>query len=289
MLFGDDPDILTILWGPGRPAVLDLLRREPQIAAQRNGLLEALVGLSNLILVDTTTIPAPFGLVTDSERELKTATPRLAHTIGVPDFSEHDIDTVLHGIFASDVEAAFESMCNPPGGDWSGCSLLGTDGMEYRWTSLPRVSGVNSKRPDHVVQFRSIPVVLLVESKTKASDLEVDIGPRMSGYARRLFTSLPTTRRPTSGDWELMRGGVTVDLLSDHDIGTVGAFVWRTVETTREAAQRGQLDAAIGIEFLPDTGEVVLHVVTQTQLGDSIANLVEALATFNSRIKVQKY
>ena len=45
-------------------------------------------------------------------------------------------------------------MCNPPGGDWSGVTLLDFgSGAEYRWTSLPRVSGKDGKRPDHVIEF----------------------------------------------------------------------------------------------------------------------------------------
>lgn len=76
-------------------------------------------------------------------------------------------------------------MCNPPGGDWSGFSVI-EGGYENRWLSLPRVSDVVSgKRPDHIVEiFGSFekPLLLSIESKEKSADLEGDVGTKLVAY-----------------------------------------------------------------------------------------------------------
>lgn len=70
-------------------------------------------------------------------------------------FSEQDVDTTIHLLFAHQENLkVFEVTCNPPGGDWSGLSILDFEtGEEFRWTSLPRVSSAGGKRPDHVIEF----------------------------------------------------------------------------------------------------------------------------------------
>ena len=102
-------------------------------------------------------------------------------------YSEHDVDTAIHSLFSEreyhyDI---FEGMCNPPGSDWSGVSVLDYETLdEYRWTSLPRVSAIGGKRPDHVIQILEEGGVyfLVIESKGKANDLEENIGENLSKY-----------------------------------------------------------------------------------------------------------
>ena len=76
----------------------------------------------------------------------------------------------------------FEGMCNPPGGDWSGFSVIDRD-YENRWLSLPRESDtISGKRPDHILELFNVferPLLLSVESKEKSADLENDVGIKL--------------------------------------------------------------------------------------------------------------
>ena len=96
-------------------------------------------------------------------------------------------------------------MCNPPGGDWSGVTLRDFgSGAEYRWTSLPRVSGKDGKRPDHVIQIDQSGngvILVAIESKDTAGKLEEKVGRRMKKFMRDLISSPPTISKPASGDW----------------------------------------------------------------------------------------
>lgn len=89
----------------------------------------------------------------------------------------------------------FEGMCNPPGGDWSGLSAINfRTGSEYRWTSLPRVSAVGGKRPDHVVLFDTEGenfTLLAIESKDVPSKIADNLGPRLTTYIEQLSETPP--------------------------------------------------------------------------------------------------
>ena len=105
-------------------------------------------------------------------------------------FREDDVDTLFYLLFSYESNA-FYGICNPPGGDWSGLSLI-FNNVEYRWLSLPRVS--DDKRPDHVIEIdigAEKPFLLIMESKEKASDLEENIGYRLSNYIKWLLSSIP--------------------------------------------------------------------------------------------------
>lgn len=108
-------------------------------------------------------------------------------------------------------------MCNPPGGDWSGLSVL-VDDYEVRWLSLPRVSEeVNGKRPDHVLQLFGVfdkPVLLSIESKERSFDLEQDVGNELVNYVYNLMEYIPNVERqnyPSIGDWSHSESFVDFD------------------------------------------------------------------------------
>jgi len=188
MLFGNEIDILSIVYGPARSAMWEAFRNSPQQLASRNGLWEAIVNLSDAILADSVTAEdGPLSLV------LRRGYHRFQGEILFPSasstsiFSEQDVDTTIHLLFAHQENLkVFEAMCNPPGGDWSGLSILNFEtGEEFRWTSLPRVSSAGGKRPDHVIEFsldNGHWILLTIESKDRASKLGRDVGIRLKIY-----------------------------------------------------------------------------------------------------------
>jgi hypothetical protein len=128
---------------------------------------------------------------------------------GVPQFfHEDDVDTGIHFLFSHLLrEVCFEGMCNPPGGDWSGLSIL-VGNYEVRWLSLPRVSEeVDGKRPDHVLELFGVfdyPVLLSIESKENSFDLERNVGNGLVNYIRNLMDYIPNVERlcyPRVGCW----------------------------------------------------------------------------------------
>ena len=197
MLLGDKIQIITFIYGPATPMMLNLLEKHPDIISKNNGLWEATLSLSDFIVCDATTSQHPvlqLGFMNDIRGKVKA--PRILMPANDKHFpeddfiGENDVDSIIHLVFTKILGSqCFEMMCNPPGGDWSGISLLlGND--EYRWLTLPRVSASGHKRPDHVIQIKD--VILSIESKDFLSNLETNIGPRLNGYCRELFNSQPS-------------------------------------------------------------------------------------------------
>ena len=103
MLVGPDADILTVVYGPAPAAHWSLLLENPRGLASQNGLWEAIQVTSDAILADSATdnvtthgfLRAHWehaGTSTTAESMLVTPRPE---RIG-----EHDVDTVIHTMFA---------------------------------------------------------------------------------------------------------------------------------------------------------------------------------------------
>lgn len=208
MLVGQDHDLLSVVYGPAPVATWPMLQRDPKTLSQRNGLWEAIFAVSDALLVDTATDRVTKHGYLRSHWESAIPKP-ISRKLLIKPFptriGENDVDTVLHTLLGRCAGPdVYEGLCNPPGGDWSGISLQPPDrNIELRWLSLPRVSGSDTKRPDHVFQFFGIaehPVILSVESKETATAVEVGIGPRLSKYIANLITSRASIERTISTD-----------------------------------------------------------------------------------------
>ena len=153
MLIGNEADLMTFVYGPAPRAHWNELASNPVMLAGRNGLWEAVLGVSDAVLVDSATKPEalPRGYLKDAwAAVLQDENVPLMVEARVRSFGEQDVDTALHVAFESlGGDIVFEGMCNPPGGDWSGISFRwdGTE-SEHRWLTLPRVSAEGAKRPD---------------------------------------------------------------------------------------------------------------------------------------------
>lgn len=139
MLFGNDIDILTIVFGPAGKQTWKTFNENPTKLVTSNGLWQAILNLSNYVLADSAT--SEYGVLTNViNRNLERKNVKVIFNSAKPsgNYGEHDVDTAIHTLFSRQISSnIFESMCNPPGGDWSGISYFDfSDKTEYRWTSL---------------------------------------------------------------------------------------------------------------------------------------------------------
>ncbi len=159
MLAGENTEILTFIYGPIIKSNLKYIDNDLVKLARRNGLWKTFAGLSDYIIIDSPVI----GDTSNVIRVINNKLVKQDHLKRIPAFDklyidntpnqyqENDVDTVIHSLFKHILPQCFEGMCNPPGGDWSGMSII-SENCEYRWLSLPRVSS-DGKRPDHVLQL----------------------------------------------------------------------------------------------------------------------------------------
>lgn len=221
MLSSTEIEVMTYIYGPIIAHNLDTLITTPKSLAGSNGLWKSILALSNYIALD---VPVLSERYSDAELLLDTSELKeyyikqttydggltQAEFSSIPQtFHEDDVDTGIHFLFAHLLsQVCFEGMCNPPGGDWSGLSIRHND-YEVRWLSLPRVSEeINGKRPDHVLELFGVfdnPVLLSIESKERASDLEYNVGQGLINYICSLMGYIPNVERlvyPNIGQWE---------------------------------------------------------------------------------------
>ena len=240
MLSGSDAEVLTYIYGPMLEANLRLLDTNPEKLAEKNGLWQSILALSNYVILDvpvlarrrydaervydTTLIKDKYAaLGTGASLEPKPVFPSVPVRYG-----EDDVDTAIHYLFSHILKNhCFEGMCNPPGGDWSGFSVL-DECWENRWLSLPRVSDfVNGKRPDHILEIFGVfekPALLSIESKEKSVDLEADVGTKLVTYISKIMNFVPSAKRrisPRVGEWQW--GDSKVNF---HDFITISAAAY---------------------------------------------------------------
>ena len=224
MLYGEDANIVSWVYGPGKDEAWAMFENKPKELMAKNGLWEAVLGLSDSVVVDSLTRAAgPLYLHNESWCDYEHNKKGFTKINGLPThYGENDVDSVIHYIISHVLGGnCFEGMCNPPGGDWSGISILSED-KEVRWCNLPRVSGPKTKRPDHVVQFQDDNVVLSIESKETIRTLEKGIGPRLKKYLRSLFSYQPSAWRQLGRqDWN--HDKIKVD--AGFTLISVGAFM----------------------------------------------------------------
>lgn len=290
MLFGNDARLLSVVSGPGKAEMWRAFQTDPAKLATENGLWEAVINLSDAVLADSATLRGgPQTLLTKRDASARKTLVAFPAVVAPQKFSEHDVDSVLHLLFSrSNDRKMFESMCNPPGGDWSGVTLRDFDsGSEYRWTSLPRVSGKDGKRPDHVIQIyqtTKAAILTAIESKDTAGKLEGNVGRRMKKFMRDLLASAPTICKPAREDWRPY-AGKPLNLVSE--VISVGAFCWQSQAKLENCLKHGELDAAFACEFFSDEKAALLHVKTNANASFLVPIIRKAAENFGGRLKVQ--
>ncbi len=257
MLTDENTEILTFMYGPVLYDNYNLLCTDPLKLADRNGLWKSIICLSDYIVLDC---PILNGDIADVCNLLDTSHIKRAVLGGgglrgnlsgplFPNrpvaYHEDDVDTGIHYVFAHLLrECCFEGLCNPPGGDWSGLSVVDGTGFK-RWLSLPRVSGnVNGKRPDHVLEiFGALhaPVLLTIESKENSSSLEPMVGDGLKNYIKNLMNFIPSVEKQfTQGaDWTISGSHVNY---SDFIVISAAAYLASTAQPSLEVFRRSNCD-----------------------------------------------
>ena len=293
MLVGEDCDLLTFVYGPVPEAHWDDLALNPGDLAARNGLWEAILGVSDGVLVDSSTKPAgtPRGYLKESwATVLVERRQPLCVEAKVLKLGEQDVDTALHLAFeALGTNFVFEGMCNPPGGDWSGISFRWSSREpEYRWLTLPRVSAVGAKRPDHVFAVfghGDRTVCLCIESKERARLLEANIGSRLTRYTEDLFKSAPSILRSDKADsWAIYS---TPWRLRDLAFVSAGAYLSNATDPFRGLPAHTALDIQIGIAFSKDGRGCTLHMRGDTETGQALVRYLASLPSWGNIATVE--
>ncbi len=285
-------DVVTVIYGPCKKEVLKKLKQDMWELARDNGLWQAVLNYSNGIIVDTLNSKnlQDIGIKIDVNPTLPSKSELIPSSSITPiKFGEHDVDTVLHELFYLHKEDIFfEGLCNPPGGNWSGISLFNfNNGQEIRWVSLPRVSGVEAKRPDHLFQIMAssdISNILTIESKDTASSVERNIGERLKTYIKELIRIAPNAFRTKDNvAWRTFTGDYLTPKLN---IFSVAAFRLNSLEELSAVQLTSDTDVAIGIEFL-NNSNVCLHLLLSKKSQWLESFLRKRAEYFNGWLKVQ--
>lgn len=293
MLIGDDCELMTFVYGPAPIAHWNELAANPVGLAERNGLWEAVLGVSDAVLVDSSTKPSttPRGYLKASwAAALNEEDIPLHVEARVRSFGEQDVDTALHVAFESlGAEVVFEGMCNPPGGDWSGISFRwGKEEPEHRWLTLPRVSADGAKRPDHVFSVfghGDRPICLCIESKELAKALDPNIGPRLTRYTEALFDSAPSINRiGASAPWAIFKDEWRCREL---DYVSAGAYLATADDPFRGVPSGSNLDVQIGVEFATDGKSCTLHLRGDSNAGRALVDYLVALPNWGAFVSLK--
>lgn len=293
MLIGHGCDLLSIVYGPAPAATWPMLQNNPTTLSQRNGLWEAILGVSDALLVDTATDQVTnHGFL---RKHWETAIPKpTGRTILVKPLpvsvGENDVDTVLHLLFARFAgPEVYEGMCNPPGGDWSGVSLRPPDrSLELRWLSLPRVSGVDTKRPDHVFQLfgiASLPIILSVESKETANAVEPRIGPRLSSYIANLIASPASIERENpSQHWRHSTHRLNPD---GFIFASAVAFISSSKPQIASVIEKAKADMVLAYTFQANGKSCEIYFIPISKTGSIISDYASRLDLSESGISIR--
>ncbi|MFW2590171.1 hypothetical protein [Sagittula sp. SSi028] len=298
MLIGEQHEMMTVVYGPAPPSTWSTLVKRPGVLADRNGLWEAIMETSDALLVDASTDNVSKKGYLRSEWVGDLPTLKIDPFLVQPapnKLGENDVDTALH-LLLSQLSGPniFEGMCNPPGGDWSGVSIVSPDGgTEYRWLSLPRVSGADKKRPDHVFQITdkslSPDIILSIESKelpAGGKGLEDNIGPRLTAYLHYLFATPANVERATSTTaWQHSQHLVTLD---GYRYASAGAFIYTTEEQTLDAVNRSETDLIFAVNFEATGLNCDIKIYCSTKLGKIVADYIIKSAVESDIISISR-
>jgi len=293
MLIGHRHDLLTVVYGPAPIATWPMLKDDPATLIQRNGLWEAILAISDALLVDTSTdqVTNHGFLRTHWETSIPKLSSRTIFVEPLPVLvGENDVDTVLHTLLARHAGSeVYEGMCNPPGGDWSGVSLQSHDrSLELRWLSLPRVSGVDTKRPDHVFQIfeiASLPIILSVESKEKANKVETRIGPMLSEYIANLIrTPASIERNNPSTPWSHSTHRLNPN---NFILASAVAFIPSSDSQIDSVIARSKADLILAYRFQPNGSSCEIRFIPNGKTGSIIADYASRINLSRTEISLR--
>lgn len=288
MLASTETEAMTYIYGPVVERNFNALLTNPGRLAASNGFWRAILALSDFVALD---VPVLAGHSYDEEVLLDTSALKKHYVGQLPDedgltqdvfssiprsFHEDDVDTGIHFLFSHLLhKVCFEGMCNPPGGDWSGLSVL-YDDYEVRWLSLPRVSEeVDGKRPDHVLELFGVfarPVLLSIESKEKSFDLEANVGEGLVNYVHNLMNYVPNVERlvhPRLGAWTQSEHLVHFNAF---EVISAAAYLRGSAQAERTVFERSNCDMLFIMEPVKHGWEI--EIVTATRSAEVLKEFI---------------
>jgi hypothetical protein len=173
------------------------------------------------------------------------------------------------------------SLCNPPGGDWSGISLLDKVYSEHRWMSLPRLS-TNAKRPDHIFQInlQDETYLLIIESKENLQGLlkeKIDLGKGLLKYVDDLIKYPSSSIKIKNNTW--IRNNSSSNFVQNYkDKYTAAAFLYSSENELLEAQKNIEVDLIIGF----DVNKKILTSKPTNEKGKELQSLI-------SRVGIELY
>lgn len=255
MLFGFEIDLLSIVFGQAPKVMGVIFKKDPNILAEKNGLWKSILNYSSLTIADSFHWNLKKNEVAHFTRKssLKFNFDKIClekpNRIPIR-FNENDIDTAIHMTFLAN-KNVFVSLCNPPGGDWSGISLLDDVNTEHRWMSLPRLS-TNAKRPDHIFQIKSQDetFLLIIESKENLRGLlkeKTDLGKGLLKYVDDLIQYASSSVKDKNKLW--IRNNIRSKFAQNHkDVYSAAAFLYSSENELVEAQKNIEVDLIIGFD-----------------------------------------
>lgn len=278
MLTGKNADILTFVYGPAPRATWKLFEENPVKLGSTNGLWEAIFSASDAVLVDSATSKKKLNILKYEfqNKDFKPIDKNISVKPLPTKIGENDVDTILHTLLTQiNGMDIFEGMCNPPGGDWSGISILHKKNKtEYRWLSLPRVSKTEAKRPDHVFQIFGLadkPILFSVESKEGARDLETEIGERLNRYLYDLLkTPVNAERKIVVENWNYSEYQLSKD---DFLFASAAAYICMKEGDFKIVENKVGCDVIFSYYFDKD-GRCTIKISSYSVLGKKIAKAI---------------
>ena len=292
MLTGKEASILTFVYGPAPKESWKLFETNPRKLASINGLWEAIFSASDAVLVDSATSKRKLNILKDEfyNKDFKPINKNIIVLPNPAKIGENDVDTILHTFLTQNKSLKiFEGMCNPPGGDWSGISILEQkNDIEYRWLSLPRVSQTDAKRPDHVFQFLGLtskPILLSVESKENSTELESEIGIRLNRYLYDLLkTPANAERKSNSEKWNYSEYNL---LKNDFLFASAVAFIRVKNDDIKIIEKKVKCDIIFEFYFY-ENGKCEIKISSFSELGNIIRDAINNIACPMYNLKLIK-
>ena len=283
MLLGEQANILSIVYGPIKDKMYHSLSKSSIEVVRSNGLIQSLINISNFVLFT----PSSAGLnpllvegnFSKFKRNPNFIIPNEYHPVGeTPSIvGEQDVDSAIHLIFKEPQNniKIFEGLCNPPGGDWAGISLMDLSGTEFRWISLPRVTE-KSKRPDHVLQLftPNENYILVIESKDTVGSIEDNIGNRLKWYLDDLLVHEPSVIKKTTS-WSAAK-----NKFDSKPFKYITAVAFLKGSSNKNIDPK-KWNVDLIFEFSVEKNDMKLSIQSITELGANFKNL---LSTFKFEI-----
>ena len=279
MLFGFEIDLIALVFGQATTEMGELFKTDPITLADKNGLWKSILYYSSLTIADSyhweneDKFKSQFNLTKKGTTNLDGIKLKKPGRVPIK-FNENDVDTAIHLTF-HDITEVFEGLCNPPGGDWSGISLIDKNQNEHRWMSLPRLSD-QTKRPDHIFQITNNEenYLLIIESKEKLSGLLKDkehLGEDLLNYVRALIV-YPCSAIRANGNWERNNKKVNFKQAFKEEYSSA-AFIFSNDEELTTAKNNLKVDLIIGF----NTNQKGLVLVPVNQKGKDLKEMLSEL------------